>query len=268
MRFHNDILLRYMCRAPFALAFERTVESRIYQTLILERPILDLGCGEGLFANVVFDEKIDTGIDPNARELHRAKELGGYAELIECPGSAIPKPDGFYRTVFSNSVLEHIPELSPVFKEVHRILVDDGMFYFTVPSEYFQRYSLASRILRILKFSSLALAYERFYNQFWHQLNCFPLEKWVTVVESFGFTVELAYSYNPARNCTLNDALVPFSLPGFIIKRLTNRWILFPGSRSILANFLLRWAERQLKGAERADQGGLVFIAAKKSEVK
>ena len=59
----------------------------------LRSKVLDIGCGEGLFANIVFDEKIETGIDPNLTELERANELGGYSELLECNGNNIPKPE-------------------------------------------------------------------------------------------------------------------------------------------------------------------------------
>src|SRR2546428_6343193 len=123
---------------PYTTLF-RSLECRIYSGLVFERPILDIGCGDGVHAKVLFAEKIDTGIDPNERELERAAELGAYVELIACRGDAIPKPDWAYRTIFSNSVLEHIPDLRPVLKEAHRLLMPGGRFYFTVPSPNFER---------------------------------------------------------------------------------------------------------------------------------
>ncbi len=114
-------LRNYMANAPFPLAFERAVEAALYAGRRLEHPILDIGCGEGLFARMVFDQKIDTGLDPNARELHRARQYGAYGELILCRGDAIPRPAGSYQTILSNSVLEHIPDLEPVFREAHRL---------------------------------------------------------------------------------------------------------------------------------------------------
>lgn len=92
---------------------------------------MDIGCGEGLFAKNVFAEKIDTGVDLYSRELDRARELDAYEELIQTKGNAIGKPSGSYKTVFSNSVPEHIPDIEPVFGEVYRLLAPRGKFYVT-----------------------------------------------------------------------------------------------------------------------------------------
>ena len=126
MKINTKFLENYATQAPLALAFERVMECRILSRQTFERPILDIGCGEGLFAHVLFTEKIDTGIDPNARELQRAHALGGYHELIECFGDSIPRPDGAYQTVLSNSVVEHIPNLGPVLREAFRLLALEG----------------------------------------------------------------------------------------------------------------------------------------------
>src|SRR5947209_4491198 len=136
-----------MASAPFALAFERTLECRIYESLRFERPILDVGCGEGLFAKIAFGEKIDTGIDPDEHEIERARELGAYQELIACWGNEIPKPDGYYKTIVSNSVLEHIPDLKPVLLEINRLLAPGGRFYMTVPSDKFDHYTVLNTLL-------------------------------------------------------------------------------------------------------------------------
>jgi SAM-dependent methyltransferase len=264
LRFKTDILTEYLCMAPFALAFERSIEANLYRSLKLEKPILDLGCGEGLFAHIVFDETIDTGIDPNSRELIRARELGAYAELIQCNGDSIPRPDSSYKTVISNSVLEHIPDLSPVFKEIFRILDPGGYLFFTVPTQLFEQFSAVSRILRSLGLISLALRYERSYNRFWRQTNCFPPDLWRKTVESHGFEVVEIFTYDPKNICTLNDILVPFSLLSYMIKIITNRWILFPSLRRIWVSWLAPSISKMLNGADRSPDGGLVFISARK----
>jgi SAM-dependent methyltransferase len=250
--------------APFALAIERSIESKIYQKLIIEPPILDLGCGDGLFAHLVFDEKIDTGIDPNPRELTRAGELGGYRELIQCYGASIPRPDASYNTVISNSVLEHIPELQPVFREIFRILVPGGFFYFTVPTHLFEKYSAVSRLLRAFKLHQLALRYERFYNEFWHQYNCFPPETWREIIESHGFQVTDIYTYDPQKICTINDLLVPFSFFSYVMKKFFNRWILLPRLRRLWAPLFMPAIAKLIERADKSDDGCLVFISARK----
>lgn len=268
MKFNNDVLLRYMSMAPLALAFERALEYRIYQKLPFTPPVLDIGCGDGLFAKVLFAEKIDTGVDPNRRELERARQLGAYDELIQCTGDAIPKPDGFYNTIFSNSALEHIRELEPVFREVHRLLAPGGLFYFTVPSQFFDQYTVVNQLLMALGLSRLAARYRQFYNSFWKQYHYYSLEGWEALARQSGFEMVESYTYDPKRICQLNDFLVPFSFLGVLTKRLTNRWVLFPAVRRKMVYPLYLLARRILRGGERVEQGGLVFITLTKVDCK
>lgn len=264
MKFNNDIVATYLSVAPIALALERIVECDLYLSCKFEHPILDIGCGEGLFAHVLFGEKIDTGIDPNARELDRAKQLGAYEELIQCTGDAIPKPENHYKTVLSNSVLEHIPDLQPVLREAYRVLAPGGLFYFTVPSERFEQYTVVSQLLQFLRLSSLEKNWRRFFNRFWAHYHCYTPEGWSNLGKSAGFEVVDAFTYNPKRVCLINTILTPVGLPAMIIKKLFNRWVLLPALRRILLFPIRSWISKIAKNAGKCDAGGLVFVALKK----
>lgn len=254
----------YASQAPLALAFERVMECRILNEYTFERPVLDIGCGEGLFASILFAEPLDTGIDPNARELSRALELGAYRELIECRGDQIPKLDGSYRTIMSNSVMEHIPDLMPVLKEALRLLAPGGSMYITVPSHLFDRYNLISQFLGVFGLEGLRLRYSRLFNRFWVHFHYYSPERWRAIAEEAGFVVIEARSYAPKRACLLNDFLVPFSVLEYVTKRLTNRWTMFPALRRILLAPLAFAGDLILRGGERCDKGGLVFLALRK----
>jgi len=264
MKFNNKILLQYISQAPLALAFERYLECLIYTQLHFEPPILDVGCGEGLFANILFAEQINTGIDPNPSELTRARELKGYQEVILCRGDNIPKPAGTFNTIYSNSVLEHIPELSVVLQEIHRLLSPGGRFYFTVPSNYFDHYSVIFQLLTILGLKKIAEDFRVRYNRFWKHYHYYNLKEWRRIAIREGFQVIDAYSYNPKLLCLLNDLLVPLSIFSLITKRLTNRWVLFPGLRKIILYPLFLIVEPLLNSGIRAEKGGLVFLALTK----
>ena len=267
MKFNTAPILReYIACAPLPLAIERSIECRLYKGRAFERPILDVGCGEGLFAKILFAEPVDTGIDPDARELQYALELGAYSELIQCAGDAIPKPPGYFRTIFSNSVVEHIPELEPVLREVRRVLSEDGVFYFTAPSDMFERYSVLYQLCRRLGMKRLGDQYRAFFNRFWRHYHCYSLAQWTSMVERCGFRVLEAFTYNPAMVCLMNDALVPFSFPSFVAKRLTNRWFFFPTIRRAIAKLLAVILEGRLGGAERSQNGGLVFFALARAD--
>jgi SAM-dependent methyltransferase len=269
LKTRDDILLAYMSMAPLPLAFERTMEGNIYRTLPpLARPVLDIGCGEGLFAKVVFAGKVDTGIDPDARELERAKELGAYEELIQCFGHQIPKPDGAFQTIVSNSVLEHISDLEPVLREAHRLLAPGGRFYFTVPSEKFDRYSVLNQLLTAVRLHGQAAQFRAFFNRFWRHYHYHTLDGWKELARRCGFEIVDGYTYNPRRTCVMDDLLVPFSGVGFVLKKLTNRWTILPPLRRVLMFPISLLAEPWLRGAERAGNGGLVFIAATKGAAR
>lgn len=266
MNFNSNVLLNYMSMAPLALAFERYLECRILERLPFDAPVLDMGCGDGLFAHILFSEKIDTGIDMNLRELARAQQLGAYVELIHTSGDSISKPDGFYKTIISNSVLEHIPDLEPVFREIHRLLTPDGRFYMTVPTPYFEHNTVVNQLLTFLGFQNLAAQYRRFCSKFvWRQCNYHSLSGWEDLVYGFGFKVVEFTTYNPKSTCLMNDFLYPFGIFGLFNKKLFNRWVLFPSIRRLLIYPIYLLARSILDNADRSDQDGLVFMILTKA---
>ena len=268
MYFRQNILQTYLSTVPIPLALERVVECEIYKKCSYAAPILDIGCGEGVFAKLLFQDMIDTGVDPNPKEIEKAKEIGAYHELLVCKGDSIPKPDNSYMTIISNSVLEHIPNIDAVLKEIYRLLIPGGRFYFTVPSNYFDRYTIANILLTKLGFGFAAKRYRKFFNSFWKHFHYYSLSQWEHIVVQHGFEIIDAYTYNPRRNCLLNDFLIPFSFPGFVIKKITNRWILFPKIRRYLMSHLSWIFFRFLPKNDRCRDGGLVFIALTKNDPK
>jgi SAM-dependent methyltransferase len=128
---------------PFqpATSIWRAVElALIINTPFPEGRGLDLGCGDGAILQRILKyvgPREVVGIDLDPRETEAAVDLGLYSAVHTGPGSEIPELDASFDFVFSNSVLEHIPDLSPVFAEVARVLKPGGIFYFTVPSTTF-----------------------------------------------------------------------------------------------------------------------------------
>jgi SAM-dependent methyltransferase len=264
MKFNRNIAERYCGEAPIPLALERALEGEIYKTLPFIRPILDLGCGEGLFAKIVFAEKIDTGIDPNPKELKRAGDFGAYNELICCWGDSIPRPDQSYATIYSNSVIEHIPDIQPVFNEVYRLLKPGGSFYMTVPSDRFDEYTIGYQLLSLVGLSKLAQRYKTFFNRFWKHHHAYTLTKWATLAKQNGLLVEETFLYDGKALCLMNDFLAPFSVASFLLKKTINRWSLFPSIRYLalfpLAVILKPWLQKNI----RLNDGGLVFMRLSK----
>jgi SAM-dependent methyltransferase len=141
----TELLSVYWFAPPVALW--RAIELRVAAEERFERPMLDLGCGDGLVGRVLFGaegegegdrHRVDVGFDPWLEQLRRAARSGTYRHLDLADGRRLPYADGAFATVFSNSVLEHIPAVEPVVREVGRVLCLGGQFVFTVPSDAFR----------------------------------------------------------------------------------------------------------------------------------
>lgn len=261
MRFKEDFLRRYLAEAPAALAVERYQECQILSGQPFERPILDLGCGEGLLAQVLFDEKVDAGLDPDKRDLRRAERWGAYDELLCCRGSDIPKPDGAFKTVFSNSVLEHILDVEAVLREIRRVLAPEGRFYATVPTHLFERYNFPVQLLNRVGLLRWAQAYRGFFNRFWRHYHAHTPEGWAALFERCGFRVLESRQYCSKHAGLIEDGLTPLALWSLLVKKIANRWFLIPPLRRALAPALAALLDRPFRVKPGEREGGIIFFS-------
>jgi SAM-dependent methyltransferase len=264
MHFAENTVSKYLARTPLALGLERALECVVLSRHQFFAPILDIGCGDGLFANILFADKIDTGIDPNPSEIACAAKTGAYRELICCPGSQIPKPSGTYQTVFSNSVLEHIPDVAPVLREAHRVLKPGGVLFFTVPTDEFEQHSVIHRILSRFRLTNLAIRYRRWYNRFWKHFHAYSASQWEKLASDAGFEVVETLRYNPPGMTTRNDCLAPVAALASVLKRLTGRWVLWPKLRRFFFAPIARKIERNLAQNGISADGSLLLVQARK----
>ncbi len=189
-----DFLLRTLMLFPHpSISLWRAIEAREvwkeFRIQELGTPVLDLGCGDGRFSTAVFDgARIDIGVDISPNVVFAAKGSSGYGHLMTGDGSKLPFQDGVFETVFSNSVLEHIPNVPDVLGEVRRVLKAGGTFVFTVPSPNFSRFLLLpSMFWRIPLLNSLARWYSKKRNLLLAHNNICELEVWRKWLEYAGF---------------------------------------------------------------------------------
>jgi SAM-dependent methyltransferase len=262
-RHATESLAWYIEQAPLAMAIERLQECRLYAEQDIKGPILDLGCGDGLFMQALFTSPLDCGIDINAQEIERARRTGMHQKLLCCPGQRIPLPNACFRTIISNSVLEHIPDLLPVLGEARRLLTDDGCLLATVPSDWFERHSIPCRILETMGLNKVAHAYRRWYNSFWAHYHAYPPMGWQELFQKAGFEVQAVIPYGSPFLCSLCDALVPLALPSLLARRTVGRWIAIPWLRRRYAPIPRAFARLVLSGSPAKAQNGLLFFKLK-----
>lgn len=121
-----------------AVELSHLIESRVLPS---EGYGFDLGCGDGKITNLIIERAglhwRLVGLDPDPNETALAAQMSFYTRIHTASAASVDEPNDSFDFVFSNSVLEHIPNLSPVLAEVNRILRLGGRFIFTVPSHLF-----------------------------------------------------------------------------------------------------------------------------------
>jgi SAM-dependent methyltransferase len=171
---------------------------RIYEAEVIRRGLrgsgrgLDLGCGDGSFASVLFrvaPELIWTGLEQDEVDAELARRSGQYEQVYLTQGEDMPFDDGSFDVVFSNCVLEHIEGLDQVIGHVARVLKPGGQFIFTVPSEDFYDVLAIPQLFRLL---GLYRARERYLGHLDRRLemvNLLTLEEWEEKLSQQGLAV-------------------------------------------------------------------------------
>ncbi|RPJ58547.1 MAG: class I SAM-dependent methyltransferase [Acidobacteria bacterium] len=158
-----------------SLGLWRAAEIAVLRQCEYPRPILDLGCGDGLVSAMVL-EQIDAGIDPDPKALEKASQMGLYRHLENSFVEASSLPEGHFGSIISNSVLEHIPNLEPVLVKARKLLRPGGRLVFTVPTEQFAE---------SLTFPSRR--YSSWRNRQLCHLNLWSESRWRDALEKAGF---------------------------------------------------------------------------------
>jgi SAM-dependent methyltransferase len=227
-RVSKDYLFMHLRDLPYFRALLRATESTFYGEPALGAPVYDLGCGDGHFAALTFDAPIDVGLDPWRAPLREAKRRRAHRGLVEADAAHAPFPDAFFASGFSNSVLEHIPNVQEVLNETSRLLRPGAPFVFCVPNQNFPRELSIARSLDGLRLHFLGTAYRAFFNRISRHVHCDSPQTWRGRLEQSGFVIESSWDYfSPAALAALEWGHY-FGVPAAICKLFFRRWILAP----------------------------------------
>lgn len=224
----KDYLWLQMQDLPYFRALMRAYEASFYEDLDLPGPTLDVGSGDGHFVNSAFDRPIDVGIDPWAAPMKEARRRGGYRLLVLGDGGRMPFPNAAFGSAFSNSVLEHIPQVERVLAETARVLKPGAPFAFCGPNHRFLSSLSVSNFLERVYLRPLADAYRAFFNRISRHYNSDPPEVWQARLDAAGFEIERYWHYYPPEALHVTEWGHYFGLPALVAHTLTGRWILAP----------------------------------------
>jgi SAM-dependent methyltransferase len=257
----DDLLWRQLKAMPAFRGLLRAVEARFYEGLPLPEPTLDVGCGDGHFAEETFGRTLAAGMDPWWLPLKEARVRKTYKTLAQANGDHMPFPTEYFASAFSNSVLEHIPNVDSVLADINRVLKPDATFIFCSPSDYFLDFLSIGRLLRRIGLKPLAESYERFFNRISRHEHCDSPEVWTARLKKHGFSVDQWwYYFSPSAHAALEWGHY-LGLPSAISKTLFGKWILWPSRANLwLTEKLLRRYYEEGK----QERGAYVFFVARK----
>ena len=249
----KDFLFLHLQDLPYFRALIRGVEATYYQDFDLPAPIYDVGCGDGHFASLTFDRKIDVGLDPWHGPIHEAKRYGVYQGLVEADGAQSPFPSDHFSSAISNSVLEHIQHIDDVLVDTARVLKPGAPFYFCVPNS---RYLSELSISRVL-----GKAYTEWFRRISRVHHADNPDVWKARLERAGFTLEHWWHYFSPSAMRVLEWGHYFGVPSVVARGLTGKWII---SRTKWNLALTERFVKQYSSPEPVDDGTFTFYIARK----
>ncbi len=228
----KDYLWLHLRELPYFRSLMRAIEASYYSKIALPEPVLDVGCGDGQFATVAFDNPLTMGIDPALNSLKEANRREGYRWLCQSEGARMPFANGTFASAISNSVLEHIPDVEAVLAETRRVLRPGAPFVFCGPNQRFLETLSIGRSLDAgfggLHFHRLAEAYRSFFNRISRHYHSDSPEIWGERLARAGFSLERWWYYYPPDALHVTEWGHYFGLPSLVWRALTGKWILAP----------------------------------------
>ncbi len=259
----RDYLMEHIRDVPVFRALLRSVECRLFEEAgPLPEPVLDLGCGDGHFANLAFDRPLRAGIDPDAAMVREAHARGAYYLPAVASATEMPFPDGYFASVVANCVVEHIPDIEGVLSETARVLQPGGRFVFGVPSENFADMLLGVSLLKRLGLGEVGQAYGDWFNAHSQHFHTDPPALWFDRLHRHGFQVEHHEYYISELPHQIFDLLHYASIPRLLSRKLTGRWTAFdnPVSQALYEALL-----RPFYNAPPPVRGAYIFFHARKA---
>jgi len=229
MKTKKFFIQKYINNRPLFHAFIRPTEALLFykNKTFIKSPSLDFGCGDGFFCEAVFGKrKIDVGIDIQNSRAEEAFRLNIYKKNVFYEGKRIPFPNNYFKTIVSNCVLEHIPDLDSSLKELNRILEPGGYFLTTVMTDKWEDSLVGSKLF--------GKKYIKFMRSVQKHINLFSERMWSIFFEKNGFIIEKKINYFSEQESKYNEIFHYLSLPSLISYKLIKKWVIWPSAYSIL----------------------------------
>ena len=236
----------YLQHAPLSLTL-REINRLIAIEAVArgERPVLDVGCGDGFWWTLRGDDRREVyGIDISAREIAQAKTRI-HAELTDVSRER-PFPGTEFREIIGNCSLEHVPDIDAALSNLRKPAAPDARLLMFVPTpRWAYQGKLQSWLLR--RAPRVAMSLSGAMNGFFQHWHLYDAKVWTRLLAQNGWQVRATYGLGSARSEFLFRAFMPPAFVEFVAKKLTGFYPsklarLLPRAALAPAARLVQWA--------------------------
>ena len=226
---------RYFPHTPAALCIKECARLTALRRYACPAPILDVGCGDGLFASIAFSDAEVWGIDIDAKEGRWAAASQAYSQVVLGDVTQAKLPESFFQTCVANCSLEHVPRIDLAMKTIYQSLKPGGRVLMFVPNKEWAQHLTSYRVLEAIGAGGLAKTLQQGIDTFFRHEHLYDEAGWRKVLVDGGFEVEAMEPVLSSATTVAFEAFLLPSLAGLLNKTLTTRWTNFPGARRAMA---------------------------------
>jgi ubiquinone/menaquinone biosynthesis C-methylase UbiE len=162
------------------LSHWRAWECAAYEKFQLGGRILDVGCGDGRYFNLLWPgcENV-VGIDMDSATAQLAATSGVYRTVHNTAAHQIPEGNNTFDHVFANCSLEHMDHLDAVLAEISRCLRPRGTLLCSVVTNRFNEWSVLPMLLAAAGHAREAGVIQAEFETFHHLANPLRVTEWM-----------------------------------------------------------------------------------------
>lgn len=261
-----DHFVKYFPHAPAALCVKECARLAALRDYRLAGPILDVGCGDGLFAKIAFDGAEVWGIDIDAKEGRWAQASRAYSQIVLGDITKAKLPAGFFGSCVANCSLEHVPDLQAALATIAGSLQPGADAILFVPNKVWASKFMTVRAVRATFGDRIAKLLQDGIDEFFAHRHLHDEQGWRDEIEKSPLRLkEIRPVLSTSTTLAFEALLIP-SLAGYLNKKLTSRWTNFPGARQVAAPIVYAFVKGVLAAAGDQEMTAEYLIVAQRKD--
>jgi SAM-dependent methyltransferase len=251
---------RYFPHAPIALCVKECARLTVLRRYECPGPILDVGCGDGLFASIALPDRDIWGIDIDAKEGRWAQASRAYAQIILGDITRAKLPTSFFSTCVANCSLEHVPDIDGALATIRQALAPKGCAYLFVPHRDWANRMHSVRLLHSIGAHDLASNLQDKVDRTFRHEHLYDEAGWRQIAERAGLRVAAVEPVLSTATTVAFEAFLAPSILGWANKKLTTRWTNFPEARRRVSSVAYWLMQSILKLANEPEPTGELLL--------